>query len=1363
MVNEVANQPSTCDSANKWNYTKSNEVPAPTPAPTQPQNAITMSNIVKSDLVNANETKMGPETNETIETPIVSAISDSPVVVPKMSNVKHQKIEPVVESKSAGKQKKKPFVPQEEPQQPLVAASEPFVPHAQVAPSFESAQSSSSLLLNCAPQPQRVRTERRVSRDKTHDDKSGLKEAEDKPNGPTSVEISSVDSITETINTPTSPVNQTLESTKVVKPQVTETEKPNLDKKPEVVIKEPTFPTKQLPTATELLSASIEKVAKEQPAPPEINVKKEESTAIQAQAKLAHSIANVTRNHSEPKMKDINLNNKPADSDTANGNTTVETVKEEANKNEKAVKNAKNHNKKSNKMANNEVKEAKAESYENGKDETDKISKPEQENVPPKEESSEEPTEKPAASEKPAAFVPKYNYSEDQWSPLNKAGKKHYDINLLMQIKDDPLCKNKPNVPLLEACNVMRTTPIQENNMIFSPITRPLNDAFYPNFLKVSGLAPRNNVMKEPKKDGRSMAQGGKGSAKLTPSGGGGHKPVIHVSLSLREEVKLNQTKDAWRPARFKKESLTEEEAKTQEVYKKFRGILNKLTPQKFDTLLEKVKALEINTKSRLEGVIDLIFEKAIDEPNFSEAYAAMCNKLSTIKVPANNSTSPDQFVNFRILIINRCQNQFQNVKVDENVQRLEKEVAECTDPAKKKELQLQLDEENRRIRMRSVGNVRFIGELYKLKMLTAKIMVFCMNHLIDKLEEEKLECLCKLLTTIGQQVESEVKEPLEAVFKKMQEIVERKSDRISSRVRFMLQDVIELKRRKWVTKNVVDSQPKMMDQIQKEAEQQQRTIELMNSSPMGFRREEGGRNKRGEGRRQPFNDAWKPTRTSYTVDTNKLKAVTQKSNMNTIKLAPHNSWIQGSGTKNTPQASSASMISLTKNNMYSMLEHSQTDPSTLRTTKDLPPSYHHSKSIERSTFNSRGDFNNGSGSRPSSTAATRSNSGSRSLSAATPPAAEAPPTNVPQEPLPENKIKSINMTVMEHLDNPSQNDEAIQDIQELPPQYHASIVTEILNVAIEKSSKEAEIIIKLLTDIVSKNVISIENFLTGVKEIVSVAPDLYIDIPMLYEYLGKLIAPQIEKKHITFEQALSICEKVIQAEHGHLILRVIIRELKDSMGPTFVKTKWSESGLKLSQWMSDEQVPKWIEENKFEFLEGGATTDDTSKILSPTMTQTKLLQLMNSEESCETIQGWIKDNLGAASSEDWFLRALSQTICEYALYGSDNRDVPHFSLERMNKYSPLIINELSESKVERETSCLFGIQQLIHRLEHPQGLTLEIFQFLHEQYIISVEGFIAWEESEKEPEGKAVMLKALTSFFTSIKEADNEDSCGED
>lgn len=57
--------------------------------------------------------------------------------------------------------------------------------------------------------------------------------------------------------------------------------------------------------------------------------------------------------------------------------------------------------------------------------------------------------------------------------------------------------------------------------------------------------------------------------------------------------------------------------------------------------------------------------------------------------------------------------------------------------------------------------------------------------------------------------------------------------------------------------------------------------------------------------------------------------------NLSNIKLAPQNSgWNYGSGTKNTAQAASNSLMSLptTTTNMYSMLaENMATDPTSLR------------------------------------------------------------------------------------------------------------------------------------------------------------------------------------------------------------------------------------------------------------------------------------------------------------------------------------------------------------------------------------------------------------------------------------------------
>lgn len=69
-----------------------------------------------------------------------------------------------------------------------------------------------------------------------------------------------------------------------------------------------------------------------------------------------------------------------------------------------------------------------------------------------------------------------------------------------------------------------------------------------------------------------------------------------------------------------------------QELFRKVRSILNKLTPQMFHQLMKQVTDLTINTEERLKGVIDLVFEKAIDEPSFSAAYANMCRCLATVR-----------------------------------------------------------------------------------------------------------------------------------------------------------------------------------------------------------------------------------------------------------------------------------------------------------------------------------------------------------------------------------------------------------------------------------------------------------------------------------------------------------------------------------------------------------------------------------------------------------------------------------------------------------------------------------------------------------------------------------------------------------
>ena len=69
-----------------------------------------------------------------------------------------------------------------------------------------------------------------------------------------------------------------------------------------------------------------------------------------------------------------------------------------------------------------------------------------------------------------------------------------------------------------------------------------------------------------------------------------------------------------------------------QELYKKTRSILNKLTPQKFQILLSQMQALKIDTEDKLKGVIDLVFEKVSVDWWLMFIYLSLiCNKYEIL------------------------------------------------------------------------------------------------------------------------------------------------------------------------------------------------------------------------------------------------------------------------------------------------------------------------------------------------------------------------------------------------------------------------------------------------------------------------------------------------------------------------------------------------------------------------------------------------------------------------------------------------------------------------------------------------------------------------------------------------------------
>lgn len=66
----------------------------------------------------------------------------------------------------------------------------------------------------------------------------------------------------------------------------------------------------------------------------------------------------------------------------------------------------------------------------------------------------------------------------------------------------------------------------------------------------------------------------------------------------------------------------------TKEMLGNPQSVLTKITPERSRSLMEQVKHLNINTKEKLNGAIDLIVEQAMSEPASCATYANMCREL---------------------------------------------------------------------------------------------------------------------------------------------------------------------------------------------------------------------------------------------------------------------------------------------------------------------------------------------------------------------------------------------------------------------------------------------------------------------------------------------------------------------------------------------------------------------------------------------------------------------------------------------------------------------------------------------------------------------------------------------------------------
>ncbi|EPQ55176.1 ARM repeat-containing protein, partial [Gloeophyllum trabeum ATCC 11539] len=246
------------------------------------------------------------------------------------------------------------------------------------------------------------------------------------------------------------------------------------------------------------------------------------------------------------------------------------------------------------------------------------------------------------------------------------------------------------------------------------------------------------------------------------------------------------------------------------------RGLLDKLTMERFESTSNKIIDWANKSEKEKDGriliqVIHLIIERAIDEAALSDMYARLCRKMTEqispnvqvegIRNPEGKPITGGQL--FRKYLLDRCQEDFERGWAAQ-----EAPAAAAKVEASENEATLHPKEylAAQKARRQGLGLMKFIGELFKLQILTERIMHECIKKLlsnVDNPEEEEIESLCQLLTTVGQILDTpRAKLYMDIYFTRMKELA--KNPKVSSRMQCTLQDVIELRERRWIPPTMI-------------------------------------------------------------------------------------------------------------------------------------------------------------------------------------------------------------------------------------------------------------------------------------------------------------------------------------------------------------------------------------------------------------------------------------------------------------------------------------------------------------------------------------------------------------------------------
>lgn len=473
----------------------------------------------------------------------------------------------------------------------------------------------------------------------------------------------------------------------------------------------------------------------------------------------------------------------------------------------------------------------------------------------------------------------------------------------------------------------------------------------------------------------------------------------------------------------------------------------------------------------------------------------------------------------FKVILLNKCQDEFTKKDIYDAWRIEKKGYDEQKGSFSDSERRVKEEDlEFRRIKTKKqmLGNIRFIGELFKIGMLKVKVMRDCIENLLklqqDKdadgnltgniidlddidMDEEDHEAVQKLFITIGSTIDQgKYRDVIDVYFFKIEGFSDDMS--LNSRTRFLYKDLIDLRRNRWVARREEET-AKTLDEIKKDFEREERIQQQETQNNQGYRGGGGGRGRGSQGRGggrggggDYRTDDRDNRRSSYDVSS------TSRSRAPKERVEPkidRDGFTEVAGGKagitTSRYGSGPSLLSRDSKNNNSSRDNKQSRPATGLSQQS---------------------------------------------------AREPSPTPQKPEPLSDEKLKIRAKNMMTEYMQEENEKELILSMDDLKftPNAGKVIVQASVDMAIDCKEAEREAIISVISILYRNGKLTSEDIGTPFADIIEFIDSFVVDSPRAMEYMGDLMA---EFLHIKALDVKWLCEQAKKLEEfsAHLIPRV--------------------------------------------------------------------------------------------------------------------------------------------------------------------------------------------------------------------------------